>query len=274
MSLQISTNANLKTAKSTKPARRKYYSLKSHGLEFMTIVDQQNIYIGDPLNKYTKCIHIEIIDNIIYLQNISYNLKCSMNKVMQNGKNGTVIMMRTAIEFATHLFPNAKILEFQDNSSTSDKSINLSTYSYLLYGKTWYQINLYPMNLYIIDKNKQVLLKKYDEVLATYDSFKDEFKADPIYMKCKSWFEYFAYHKKNTKHMYKDIMDPIIKNIFKLKPLNGISWQGELGFILIDMTYEKITKPKELVWGGDNKSSRVINKLENKFDLFSSFCEI
>lgn len=241
---------------------RKYYSLKSHGIECLAIIDNFNIYIGD-IPSYKKCVILNIVDNIIVIENVSHYLFASMFKPRSRNKNSTSVILRASIEFAHQLFPQTTLLQVEDHSYIFDRSgkcTNLANQCYLLYGKTWYQLYLAPLKLYVTDSYAKDRVKEYDIVLKNYEKYKDEFATDIIYQKCKSWFEYFSCYKKLTKtvlnnkirrkHLYFDVIVQIKKHIFNIYHIDNLLWTAKLIPNLINIAYESIEKPSNLIWNG------------------------
>ena len=78
------------------------------------------------------------------LQDFVFDKRCADANDLQNGREGTVIMLLTALEFMYHMFPSVLETEFSDKSVIPGArfgggSVSLADYYFLKSGKTWYE---------------------------------------------------------------------------------------------------------------------------------------
>lgn len=90
-----------------------------------------------------KCIDITIYKNQekAWLTGLRHNVACAFNKELPNGKDGTVVMLNSAMMFIKKKFPYVSHLEFLDNSHIKCKlktRVPLDSYYIAKYGNTWY----------------------------------------------------------------------------------------------------------------------------------------
>lgn len=135
-------------------------------------------YIVNENKKDDICVKITILkDNHIIPGNIDtlyYNNECSISSVKLDKKDGTILMLKTALQYVHDKYPYVKSFELQDETHVNDESIGkpLITSRRLLYGKPgWYEeyFGAKPINSTIelieyIQKNRKLidkLIKKY-----------------------------------------------------------------------------------------------------------------
>jgi len=110
---------------------------------FYAAVDEDRILFGNPKLLAMPCVDVEVIDDLIYINNVSHNISCNIENNLGNGELGTVCMINTVIGFVLQLYPNCKRIELSDTSGFIDKvngrSTNLADRDMFLYKKTWYQ---------------------------------------------------------------------------------------------------------------------------------------
>lgn len=97
------------------------------------------LYIG---GVHFWCIECQIVpdEKIANLSKIEFNEGCSLSGHFERGKDIKTIM-RLLISYIQDHYPNINSIQFNDFSyrnCTSTQTIDLATFYYLLYGKTWY----------------------------------------------------------------------------------------------------------------------------------------
>jgi hypothetical protein len=241
--------------------RKQYYLLKAGNLEFYAILDNESISVGNPTVNQSPCVRIAVEEEYLELVSVNFRELCSLDKQMPSGENGTILMMKVAIQFAINKFPQITRIRLTDTSgfyASPNNHIDLHTQSYLLHGKTWYQKHLPSIQLTPVGDADANLLTDYNNALKTVKKYKKHpyFRDDAIFQQSSSWADYFQTRRLESQDwLYQRVMVPIIRQVFKLPTLHGITWKGEIPqnrLILHDVLYTKIKKPDEMViqWGG------------------------
>jgi hypothetical protein len=242
---------------------KRFYKITIKKLEFIAIVQGQSIKVGNPSIKQHPCVVMEVNNDNLDLSVVSFFPSCSLDMNMKKGQDGTIPMMRASIQFVLDTFPDIKAITLQDNSGFhyNNKHTIISTRNYLMYGKTWYQTNLLPIQLYPIGEANIKLIKKYDRILKDMSKYKDHFASDTDFKDSSSWFEYFQNKKtKMNDRVYPDLMEGILREIFKVPSLHGMPWKGDIPFGAKLVTEEdnysfsRLKSVKMVVqWGGGNE---------------------
>lgn len=121
------------------------------------------------------CIIINITQYDTVLEgslNISYDQECNTTGTMVKGV-GTVVMLKAAIQFAFHKFPNMTAIYLLDHSHVKcgDLDMYLPPVELAKYGKTWYERKI---GAELENKSKQKQIDKYI-VLCTENQTWDQF---------------------------------------------------------------------------------------------------
>jgi hypothetical protein len=149
---------------------------------------------------------------ILHLDNIVFDSRCSEDHNMLTGPEGTHIMLKSALQISLRLFPFIKKVYLKDASciENNGRSVHLSYYSLILHGQTWYERTV----------GAKLVKKKMNSVL---DSFKSLLQTQPqvdvfpFYKsknssKYKSWHDYFAQMKvKHGIDAFYNIQGDVIK---------------------------------------------------------------
>jgi len=250
----------------------KYYHIKSFKYNFYAMVryfeenDMTIVSFGNPNKMSDSCVDLYILNDVVTLNYTFYNSKCSDDVKLEKGALGTVIMIKSAIEFVKKVFYPQELttIILIDNSGFTDvhkNRIELSLRNYLLYGKTWYQQNFPEFNLKPEHPSDKELLINYNKHLKSPCDLKqlqkEVRKTKGKYIKIpsgcftcgsgESWTDYF--HKiKNTcpTHYFTSIMLPTVNYIWKLKSIHQISWKGILSKDpLVPIEYSQFVKRPE-----------------------------
>lgn len=230
---------------------RLYFILRSRKRQYIVVVnknkqkDATDIYIGNHEQLESPYVHIEVKSTDMYLRSFAYDPKCG--EIKSVCKFGTAHMLRCAIDFCIRMFNNCITrFELQDNISyyennNHNKHVIVSARHLLLYGKTWYQEHLYPLKLKPTDVDDRKLVKKYKKKMLSYV---------PGVVRQQTWQEYLTAKKQNRcLYLYSNEMEPIIRNVFKLPSLYGVTWGCKI--------------PKDIVL----ESDLIINKIEKPADM-------
>lgn len=198
---------------------------------------EKHIYIGNPLQDKGPCIHLEIPywdPQTLVLQSLNYHSFCSLSGEMKPGRQGTIPMLQAGIVFAKQKFPKLATLVFQDESGFHVKDpdfhyVNLAERDIFLFGQTWYQRALGPLDIYPQTEKAKALLTKYlkcAEDKEYYQTSRNEYKNDLDYAASDTWKEYFKRKPKRT--VYRDWIKPMVRETFMLPSLKGVVWQGDI----------------------------------------------
>jgi hypothetical protein len=103
--------------------------------------DDQQCYIG--FGGQYKCISITITENdtIAWLSGLKHNKKCLINAPLKRGKDGTVMMLKTAIAFVKNMYPFVKYIYLTDTSDIrlrNGNTTSLIAYYIIKYNTSWY----------------------------------------------------------------------------------------------------------------------------------------
>ena len=250
-----------------------FYSiaLPQTSLEFIGIVyksrsdPEVHVYIGNPTIQQRPCVHIGVDEKTheANLYALDYAATCNIERNMPGGKEGTIPMLHGAIQLARHVDPQLKRLTFTDNSGFYPKPhqhVILSDWSILQYGQTWYERALHPYPMHPQNKKDRSLVNEYRDILQDYERFEPEMRKDRDYNRSHSWNEYFQMKKQSHTDdsflVYNQDMLPIMRRLFKLPTLYGITWRANITSYISDpfFTIRPLSKNThkgfKVFWGG------------------------
>jgi hypothetical protein len=141
-----------------------YYEIKSENNKFNAIIIENKFEYIIRFGGTKECINISVYkdDDKPNINGLSFNSRCSNDENLIPG-NGTIEMVKSALKFTKHKFPNLTRKFLFKDYSTIDclKKIQVRLYYYYLtkYGKTWYQkyFNAKPIKGEFISKINDAL---------------------------------------------------------------------------------------------------------------------
>jgi hypothetical protein len=173
--------------------------------------DTYTIYIGGKTKYCAEGFIIKRSSSLQYLQKNSarlsqvyYDKGCTIDEDFERGVD-TRLIIKLLISFIHHYLPHITKIKLSDKSTrTCDNSVEIKLYqfSYIIYGKTWYEKNF---NAYLEDDYLKYFSEKAEKFQAkkkelSWDIFKsftiNEFPIDEniikdLYNKANSWQEFF-----------------------------------------------------------------------------------
>ena len=249
-----------------------YYTFKCKNIEFIAVLAKSkkeiHIYIGNPFHPQNACVHLEIVNTTLIVQEVAYYNLCSLDKEMKPGPLGTIPMFIGAIIFAKQMFPSIEKLELQDESGFTVRSPNrydviLSERDMMLYGRTWYQKVLSSLSLVPqTDRGKHILRKYHRRLLPSwFSAFKeckdvpDFLKQDKDFQQASDWHQSLS--RKEKSMVYKDWIRIIVREVLLLPTLKGMVWEADLkelptSWFEFICNAQRIPKPDNMVvqWNG------------------------
>lgn len=260
----------------------KVYQVKTSELAFYAMIHKDpyakgdvHIYMGNPtktnrLGRY--CVHLLVSGNDLHIEAVEFDPACSIESNMKKGMLGTIPMLHGALVLAKTLYPNITTLEFTDNSSYFGKPgmhTILADRDMFLYNRTWYQAAVAPINITPTTKQGKKLFNMFLQALHKHtphscakmlkDQAAKQQTTDPDAKTVNTWSEYFMSKDKDT--MYPMMMRGIIRDVFELPSLHGLSWSGSM--VAFQSPFEfSIKKLSRTVldtfktqWGGNFKNT-------------------
>jgi hypothetical protein len=185
------------------------FTVQTHQNKYLLTVRQSSssilLYIGGQ-NQY--CIECQIFPGnpIGHLSKIAYDEKCSLTNRFERGTD-TKAIMALICSYLQNEYGYVKKLTFQDMSyreCSEKQTIDLAAFYYLLYGQTWYMLQ---MSATIPNKQQESLFKatskdfldkKASTTWSEFDKYITSSHPLPesdmitIYNNSKSWSEYFT----------------------------------------------------------------------------------
>lgn len=145
----------------------------------MKLGDEYYEIFNEKGKQCVKIVNYHDNEEIIYLQHLNYFESCSKNKSLMM-KHGTLEMLNGMLEFVNRDNPSKKYY-FEDDSSIriEGHEIQLNILYVLLYGMTWYMINIkaIPTDNEFVEKLERInnyMTSKKDELKAFLKIDKEE----------------------------------------------------------------------------------------------------
>jgi hypothetical protein len=230
---------------------------------FYAVVRETRIMFGNPKLLGMPCVDIDVIEDLIFINNVSHHSSCNITNDLENGENGTIKMLKTAICFAKQMFPHCSQIELSDSSGYIDRntgrSINLPDKYMFLYKQTWYQkhfpmFKFKPKDTRARSRTRQFLSRLHQKPT------KKECIAIGIRHESQTLFDGIAEIQDDVYGIIQKAM-----YVYGIPSFNGMPFIGTVPTELAKVPYKKINKPQPLKaqWGGmANKHFRHVTWIE------------
>lgn len=256
----------------------KYNNVYLCNEEYDESTKTHNIELGGSIN--TPCVGLTLSDGQFYLNEVTYNEKCSFNGLVR-GSRGTKSMVLTALCIAKHLEPTVSTFIIQDNSDiiTTTGDFSLHDYYIITRGYTWYQSFLDLASgdslQILVNKLRQNINWNPTEIANKYGMVLTDVKT--VLYKCETtctWLEFnftlfTVFPEKRFNSMFAQIIDAHTTKGFH-KRLHIKPYIGIFSDIACDQVYTMERRSKYLPFnsqtGGKKKSKHVFYLGEESID--------
>lgn len=190
--------------------KTKYFIVKKNDLEFRATISFPEKVYKEATQQYIiefgghrKCIIVTIYDQEPegWLTGLKHHADCASNKKLLKGDDGTVVMLKSALQFAKRKFPFLQMFKFVDNSYvklSKDVRIKLPVYYLVKHKKTWYQEKI---GARVEDDKHQAELENMNHIL------------DDASYKVSSYETYDVFFKKCILLSKEDILESLFDEL-------------------------------------------------------------
>lgn len=220
---------------------------------FYAVVRDTRVMFGNPKLLAMPCVDVEIIDDLVYINNVSYHAACNITNNLERGADGTVIMLNAAIRFIQQIFPNAHRIELSDSSGYIDRehgrSVNLPDKYMFLWKHTWYQKHFPAFKFKPKDARARSRTQKFLLQLDKKPTHK-ECVAIGIRPESQTLYDGIAEIQPIRIDVYGVIQKAMY--VYGIPSFMGMPFVGTVPTDLPEVSYKKIKKPQRLKaqWGG------------------------